>query len=199
LIILATLALTSLTFFYKIKADFLQITILFLAIFAALTTISVQKFTSKNLVMTFAHCGFSLIIIGIVLTSSFGLTKEINIKKNESVKIGNYEIKFEKIDYVAGKNFIARRGNFLISNSGASLNPELRYYPESDQTTNEADIKYGFFGDLYLVIGNKDEKENYALRAYFKPFIWLIWCGCDLIFLAALIKIFSLQLKNKKL
>jgi cytochrome c biogenesis factor len=41
-----------------------------------------------------------------------------------------------------------------------------------------------------LVIGNKDENENYAIRAYYKPFIWLIWLGCVLIFGAALLKIF---------
>ena len=37
---------------------------------------------------------------------------------------------------------------------------------------------------------NKDEEENYAVRAYYKPFIYLIWLGCTLIFLATFLKIF---------
>jgi molecular chaperone DnaJ len=51
----------------------------------------------------------------------------------------------------------------------------------------------GVSGDLYVVIGTKDEKENYAVRAYFKPLIWLIWLGCAMIFLAMINKIISLN------
>jgi len=189
LLLLAAVTITALTFFYHKSADFLQILILFLAIFSALITV----FSSKNIAMTLAHFGFSIIIVGIVITSSFGLTKEINLKKNESLKIANFEIKFLDVEYFAGKNFISRQGDFLVTKNDheiAHLKPQLRYYPISEQTTNEASIKHGFFGDLYLVIGNKDEEENYAVRVYFKPFIYLIWLGCILIFLATFLKIF---------
>jgi cytochrome c-type biogenesis protein CcmF len=189
LLLLAAITITALTFFYHKSADFLQILILFLAIFSALITV----FSSKNIAMTLAHFGFSIIIVGIVITSSFGLTKEINLKKNESLKIANFEIKFLDVEYFAGKNFISRQGDFLVTKNDheiAHLKPQLRYYPISEQTTNEASIKHGFFGDLYLVIGNKDEEENYAVRVYFKPFIYLIWLGCILIFLATFLKIF---------
>ena len=189
LLLLAAITITALTFFYHKSADFLQILILFLAIFSALITV----FSSKNIAMTLAHFGFSIIIVGIVMTSSFGLTKEINLKKNESLKIANFEIKFLDVEYFAGKNFISRQGDFLVTKNGqeiAHLKPQLRYYPISEQTTNEASIKHGFFGDLYLVIGNKDEEENYAVRVYYKPFIYLIWLGCILIFLATFLKIF---------
>lgn len=189
LLLLAAITITALTFFYHKSVDFLQILILFLAIFSALITV----FSSKNIAMTLAHFGFSIIIVGIVMTSSFGLTKETNLKKNESLKIANFEIKFLDVEYFAGKNFISRQGDFLVTKSGneiAHLKPQLRYYPISEQTTNEASIKHGFFGDLYLVIGNKDEEENYAVRAYYKPLIYLIWLGCILIFLATFLKIF---------
>jgi cytochrome c-type biogenesis protein CcmF len=189
LLLLAAITITALTFFYHKSADFLQILILFLAIFSALITV----FSSKNIAMTLAHFGFSIIIVGIVITSSFGLTKETNLKKNESLKIANFEIKFLNVEYFAGKNFISRQGDFLVTKNDheiAHLKPQLRYYPISEQTTNEASIKHGFFGDLYLVIGNKDEEENYAVRVYYKPFIYLIWLGCILIFLATFLKIF---------
>lgn len=191
LIFLASTALTSLTFFYHQQVNFLQIVILFLAIFTALSPIS-YRLSPMNI----AHFAFSLIIIGIVLTTSFGLTKEVNLQKNQSLKIGNYELNFSEIEYYAGKNFIARQGNFVISENGkelGSLQPQLRYYPINEQTTNEASIRHGIFGDLYLVIGTKDENENYALRAYYKPFIYLLWLGCFLIFFAAILQIFQSQ------
>ncbi len=65
--------------------------------------------------------------------------------------------------------------------------PELRYYPESDQTTNEAAIASSLLDDLYVVIGNKDEQENYAVRIYHKPLILLLWLGCVMIFTAAMV------------
>jgi cytochrome c-type biogenesis protein CcmF len=179
---------TSLIFFYQTRADFLQIAVLFLAIFSGIITI----FIGKNLVMKLAHFGFSLIVIGVVLTSSFGLSKEVNLQQNQSLKIANYQIKFSQISYAEGKNFISRQGVFTIFKNDqqiGELTPALRYYPISKQTTNEAAIKHGVFDDLYLVIGNKDESENYAVRAYYKPFIYLIWLGCFLIFLATIFKI----------
>lgn len=204
-------ALTSLVFFYEKPIDFLQITILFLAIFAAILTILffakilLQKknlsFSQRifslesiaNTPVTAAHLGFTLIIIGIVLTSSFGLTKEINIHQGEEVLIGNYQIKFNDIDYAIGPNFLSRGGLFEVKKDGehyTTLTPQLRYYPISNQTTNEASIKTGFFGDLYLVLGQKDENDFYALRIYTKPFIYLMWLGCAMIFGAAMLRIF---------
>ncbi|MBM5782216.1 MAG: heme lyase CcmF/NrfE family subunit [Pelagibacterales bacterium] len=196
-------ATTCLTFNYNKSAHLLHLIILFLAILVSffsifflskiflgikktslLSKISTKEFLN-NIPISMAHLGFSLVIIGIILTSSFGLTKEVNIKENESVKISNYEIKFVKIDYIKGSNFIAREGNFEITKNNkfyATLKPQLRYYPISDQTTNEASIKNGFFGDLYLALGQKDESNFYALRIYTKPFIYLIWLGCLMIF-----------------
>ncbi len=188
LVLLASCALTSLTFFYHQEVNFLQIIILILAIFSAIFTL----ISHKNLTMTLAHFGFSIIIIGIILSSSFGITKEINLKKGETIELAGYEVKFSDIQYSAGANFLVRQGNFSLHQGGKDrgiLSPQLRYYPISEQTTNEAAIKYQIFSDFYLVIGNKDVDDNYALRAYYKPFIHLIWFGCILIFTSAIIKI----------
>jgi cytochrome c-type biogenesis protein CcmF len=144
--------------------------------------------------MTLSHFGFSLIIAGIIFTSSLDVTKKINIRIGESFDIDNYQIEFEKLSYKHGKNYIVRAGNFKVSKNKqglTTLNPENRYYPIVSQNTYETSIKHSIFGDLYLVIGNIDEQENFALRAYYKPFIWLIWFGCLLIFSSSFFAIFS--------
>ncbi len=120
----------------------------------------------------------------------------------QSLKIANHELKFVDVEHKIGKNFLARQGNFIIVDDEGkklgNLTPQLRYYPVSEQNTNEASIKNGIFSDIYLVIGNKDEKENYAVRAYYKPFIYLIWLGCFLIFFSAILKcrFWNWRLKN---
>jgi len=193
LILLAAIGITSSTFLYHKSANFLQIIILFLAILTALKTVFAQRKLAKNLTMILAHLGFCLIIIGVILSSSFADVKEVNLKKDETLQIANYKINFRTIEYFAGKNFLTRQGNFIISENEKEigiLSPQLRYYPVSEQTTNEAAIRRGIFGDLYLVIGNKDENENYAVRAYYKPFIYFIWLGCVMIFFSLISTIF---------
>ena len=188
IILLITIALTSLAY----KAEALQMIILFLSILSLLTASS-YKFNIMNL----SHFGFSMIICGVILTSSFSEVKEVNLRENESLKIGDFSLKFENNEYYSGKNFIARQGNFSINRGQkkiGQLKPQLRFYPISNQTTNEASIRHGILGDLYLVIGTKDEDDNYAIRAYFKPFIYLLWLGSGLIFFAAILQVFrSLQ------
>ncbi|NBV05959.1 MAG: heme lyase CcmF/NrfE family subunit [Proteobacteria bacterium] len=215
LVCLLAASITSLTFVYQEKADFSQIIILFLAIFVALLSIlffaknlfkdkKIKFFSSQiitNAPVSAAHLGFASVVIGIILTSSFGLTKELNIKENESVKISNYDIKLSRVTYEAGANFVARQGEFEVKKNNlfyAILKPQLRFYPVSNQTTNEAATKHSFFGDLYLVLGQKDENNFYALRIYHKPFIYLIWLGCAMIFAGAMIKILQTTLISKK-
>ena len=116
----------------------------------------------------------------------------MNIKLGEEVKIANYNIKFNNLEYGAGKNYIARIGVFEIKNNQQkqfTLKPEFRYYPISDQTTNEAAIKHKIFADLYLVLGNKDEEENFALRIYYKPFISFLWLGALILVVAGIVSL----------
>lgn len=192
LILLISLAIAAFTFFYHQKVNFIALAILFLATFAIFLTIIPFKKLKNKPVMSMAHIGFSVAIIGVVLSSALGLVKEVNLKKSDAIKMADFDVEFSEVEYRAGKNFLARQGDFIISKNHqklAELKPQMRYYPISEQTTFEAAIDHGIFGDFYLVLGNKDENENYALRAYYKPFIWLIWFGAGLIFFAAILQI----------
>ncbi len=189
------------TFFFAANsstASALEISIFFLSVASFFIA-----FSSKKNVTNIAHFGFALILIGIMLSSYLGTTKEVNIRLGDEVLVSQnspYKIKFENVEYLAGKNFLARQAIFSIKKNDEELyklKPQLRYYPVSDQTTFEAAIKHGFDGDLYLAIGNKDAEENYALRIYHKPFIYLIWLGCLLIFFAVILKLIKLVAKIK--
>lgn len=199
LILAAATMLAFLSKFFFCEVELVQIIILVVAISAFFQTVF-SEFARRNLIMMMAHTGFCIVVCGVILSSSFSQTKEVNLRKNESLKIGNYELKFIGEEYRTGKNFIARQGDFTILRNGKELGrlaPQLRYYPISEQTTNEAAIAHKISGDLYVVIGNKDEQENYAVRAYYKPMIWLVWIGCAMIFLAMMSAIArKLRIKN---
>jgi len=193
LIALISLSLALSGFFFKSDLDTLQILVLACAIFAG-----IKNCRGKNLAMVLAHSGFCLVIIGIVISSSFGLTKEVNLKEGENFDLLGYKVEFLKTDYLIADNYLARGGKFKISQNDSEITqlfPTLNYYPVSQQTTNESAIKHQIFSDLYLVIGTKDEENNYAVRAIFKPFILFIWLGCLMIFSAS----FAIHLSKKKL
>ena len=193
LILLASSLITAINFYIFKNIEMLTLLNLFLAIYALI----LNFYHSKKLISTLAHGGFLLIMIGVIISNAGDEIKEINLQKNQSFMLGNFAIKFSNLDYRADKNFIARIGVFEVSKNNkiiTTLKPELRLYPISDRTTNESAIYHHPLYDLYVVIGTKDEAENYAIRAYFKPMISLIWIGVALIFfgiLSSFLKIFA--------
>jgi len=170
---------------------FTPIAITILCLMVLVPSVRLNKFSTKSMLL--AHIGIFIVITAIALTSIFSQTKELNMKFGDKTIISNYEIEFKNIEYLSGKNYIARQGNFLITKNNKEiatpitiLRPQSRYYPENDQTTTEADIKHFIFADLYLVMGGKDDQENYAIRVYHKPFMSFIWFGCLLIFIGGI-------------
>ena len=177
---------------------FTPIAVVMLCLMICVPSIRLGKFSSKS--MFLAHIGIFVIIFSIATTSLFSKTKELNMKFGDKVKISGYEISFQNVEYLAGKNYLARQGNFLINKNNkllTTLKPQSRYYPESDQTTTEADIKHFIFADLYLVMGGKDEQENYVVRIYHKPLMSFIYLGCLMIFCGGIVSILNKKLTTK--
>ena len=58
-----------------------------------------------------------------------------------------------------------------------TLVPEKRVYDVSQQPTTEAAIHTTFFGDLYAVIGDKDDSGGFVPRIYFNPLVGWMWAG----------------------
>jgi cytochrome c-type biogenesis protein CcmF len=182
---------------------FTPIAITLLCLMVLVPSVRLNKFSSKSMLL--AHIGIFIVIITMAITAIFSQTKELNMKFGDKIIISNYEIEFQNIEYIAGKNYLARQGNFLISQNNKKiatpitiLRPQSRYYPENDQTTTEADIRHFIFADLYLVMGGKDQQENYAIRVYHKPFMSFIWLGCLLIFMGGIWSILGKRLVGLK-
>jgi cytochrome c-type biogenesis protein CcmF len=148
----------------------------------------------SNYLMFLAHFGFCLIILGICVNALFSQTNQLNMSFNEVSKISSYDVKFVGISHDYGKNYLTRIGNFEVSNKSSkfNLNPESRYYPVSDQNTTEAAIKYNLLSDLYIVLGEKNEENNFVVRIYYRPFISFIWIGCLLIFLSGIFRVLKI-------
>ena len=143
---------------------------------------------SKSMVM--AHIGISLLILGVTGSSVWQKEKIIRMKVNDETIIHNYNIIFKEIKEVVGKNYIALQGNFWIYNNKKSiitkLNPENRFYPVTNNSTTEASIHTNLLRDLYIVLGDGNEKDGWVVRVYYNPLVAWIWIGAFVIFLGGL-------------
>ena len=98
--------------------------------------ILIKKIKNFSKGMAIAHFGVGLLILGITGSSVWQNEKIVRMKIAGETKIEKYNIIFDKIDEVAGPNYVAIRGNFLVYDSKKNivtkLNPENRYYPISN-------------------------------------------------------------------
>jgi cytochrome c-type biogenesis protein CcmF len=58
------------------------------------------------------------------------------------------------------------------------LHPEKRIYNAQQMPMTEAAISTGFFGDLYVSLGEPVSDGAWSVRVYRKPFVTWIWGGC---------------------
>ena len=157
-----------------------------------------NKFTQNNIPkfpigMVLAHLGIALLILGVTGSSVWQKEKILRMKVNDETIIHNYNIVFKEIKEVVGKNYIALQGNFWIYNKKnniiTKLNPENRFYPVTNNSTTEASIHTNLLRDLYIVLGDGNQKDGWVVRVYYNPLVVWIWIGAFVIFLGGLFSI----------
>mgnify|MGYP001765057886 CR=1 FL=1 len=130
--------------------------------------------------MLLAHAGIGVFVIGVFVTESTSIEKDVRLVPGESVEVRGYRFVFEKLEHREGPNFIADRGVIGVYRGDRrveTMYPEKRQY-RGRQVMTEADIDPGLTRDLYVAMGEPvGDNDAWALRIYHKPFIRWIWLG----------------------
>jgi cytochrome c-type biogenesis protein CcmF len=127
-----------------------------------------------------AHFGLGVTVIGIVTASAWQLELVTTMQPGTSKALGSYIVAFEGIDTRPGENFMAEEGRFTViapDGSTREFRPERRVYPASGTPTTEAAIETYGFSQLYLQLGEAAADGSHVVRAWFKPYVTLIWLG----------------------
>jgi len=144
----------------------------------------------------FAHMGVGLMVIGIAATA-FHEEKIEALAPGQKVTVGGIELTFEGLRRQPGQNFIATVGRFTARENGrelAVLEPGKRTYIGRTMPTSEtARIQRGF-GEVYLAIGDSHDGKL-DIRAYWKPYVLLIWLGPLVMSLAGLLSMTDRRLR----
>ncbi len=144
-------------------------------------------FTRSETAMTLAHIGLGLFVIGIGLTGPLSSEKHLRMQAGDRYVMAGYDFHLNEIRGREGPNFVADRGEFIVSRDGEELTrlySEKRRYFGDQQVMTEAAIDAGLFRDIYVSLGEPlDGGQAWAVRLYVKPFVRWIWLGS--LFMAA--------------
>ncbi len=153
--------------------------------------------------MLLAHLGIGAFILGVTLVKGYESEQDLRMEVNDVAKIGTLSFKFEGAKEIAGPNYKASQGKFVVTSSGneiAVLHPEKRFYPVQGSMMTEADIEAGVFRDIYVSLGEPLENGAWSVRIYIKPFVQWIWGGCILMALGGILALMDrrYRIANKK-
>jgi cytochrome c-type biogenesis protein CcmF len=131
--------------------------------------------------MLLAHCGVAVFIAGVTLVKGYESERDVRMAVGDSVEVGGYSFRFDGAQNAVGPNYRAARGDLAVSRDGKELmvlHPEKRIYNAQQMPMTEAAISTGFFGDLYVSLGEPVSDGAWSVRVYRKPFVTWIWGGC---------------------
>jgi cytochrome c-type biogenesis protein CcmF len=132
-----------------------------------------------------AHFGVGLMVVGIVGTSAYQSERILVMKPGDTVSIAGYDLVFKGAAPNRGPNYREDIARFDVSRDGSpvtTLEPSKRLYDAPPQPTTEAGIYASWAGDLYVVMGDEQQGDGYAVRAYFNPLVRFIWLGTLIMF-----------------
>jgi cytochrome c-type biogenesis protein CcmF len=130
--------------------------------------------------MLTAHTGFAVAMIGVAITSTASLEKDLRMSPGQTQQVGELAVRFDGITIRQGPNFTAQRGIFLVEEGSNRhwLYPEKRHYPARNDVMTEAAIDAGFTRDIYISLGEPlGDTGDWAVRVQHKPLVRWIWLG----------------------
>ena len=142
--------------------------------------------------MTLAHGGLGVVVAGIVAISAWRTEQVTVMQPGQSIAVGEYSVLFGGVSQVAGPNYTAERGVFVVNRDGrevARLYPEKRFYPVQGQVTTEAAIRTTGFSDLYVVLGDDQGGGSRAVRIFHNPLAPWLWAGAVIMVLGGLVSL----------
>jgi cytochrome c-type biogenesis protein CcmF len=154
--------------------------------------------------MSIAHAALGVVVLGITASSAWQTEVIKVVRLGEAVRVAGYDLKFGGVQEVRGSNYVAQRAGISVSDARMScaqddtmrlckhvtnLYPEKRRYPVEGNNTTEAAIYTTWFADLYVVLGDPDEKGGWVIRAYHNPLVPWIWGGAILMFFGGLVSL----------
>ncbi|PSW17598.1 heme lyase NrfEFG subunit NrfE [Photobacterium sanctipauli] len=150
----------------------------------------------KQAAMVIAHVGVAISIIGAALVSHYDIETSDKMGPGDSVQLGEYTFTYNETELLIGPNYTAEQANILVTKDGkleAVIKPQRRHYAVRTMNMSEPGIKWYWHGDLYITMGEKLNRTDYAMRIQYKPFVRWLWLGGVLMMIGGAMAVWSLR------
>lgn len=129
--------------------------------------------------MVIAHWGVAVSVIGIAVSTGYGVQDDVRMVPGQQAMIAGYRIEFISESTLSGPNYHGSRARFMVSSRGRNrvVYPEKRIYNVGKIPMTESAIDVTAFRDIYIALGEPLGKTAWSVRLYYKPFIRWIWWG----------------------
>ncbi|GAA0784029.1 heme lyase CcmF/NrfE family subunit [Roseibium denhamense] len=145
-----------------------------------------------------AHFGVGVTVLGIVTATAFEYERIETMRAGDTVTVSDYQVTFDGAAPRRGPNYTEDVGHFTIRKGGvtvAELDPSKRFYTARQMPTTEAGIYTTGFSQVYLSLGESRGDGAMDVRVYFKPLITLIWIGCVIMAIGAVLSMADRRLR----
>ncbi len=139
--------------------------------------------------MFFAHIGVAVTVLGIAVSSGFGIEREVRVAPGDTAILAGIKVKLLSESPLVGENYHGRRVLFQVQSGGRQVlvMPEKRRYDVGGEVMTEAAIDVTAWRDLYIALGEPLGRDAWSVRIYYKPLVRLIWAGGLLMFLGGIL------------
>lgn len=129
--------------------------------------------------MILAHLGVAATVIGIAVSTTYGVQDDVQMEPGNKVSLLDYSIEFVQQEPLSGPNYKGTKAEFRISYQGKTklIYPEKRLYNVGQMAMTESAIDVTPFRDIYIALGEPLTDSSWSVRVYYKPLIRWIWGG----------------------
>ncbi|MCR9191646.1 MAG: heme lyase CcmF/NrfE family subunit [Gammaproteobacteria bacterium] len=147
-----------------------------------------KKLSGAFLGTVTAHLGLAVTVIGITISTGYGVEDDIRMQPGDTATLVGYKIQFLQETVLKGPNYHGARVSFAISRGERRvvIYPEKRVYDVAKMPMTESAIDVTPFRDIYLALGEPLGEHAWSVRMYYKPFVRWIWGGGLMMFLGGL-------------
>jgi cytochrome c-type biogenesis protein CcmF len=145
-----------------------------------------------------AHFGMAVVVFAITASGAWHKDALVSLRVGQSAQVGAYSFELRDIAPVAGPNYTALQGTFVVHKANrviTSLYPQARSYANPPMETTEAAIAPLVTGDLYAVLGKPNGDGSWQVRLHWKPFMSWLWIGCLIMAFGGLIAMLDRRLR----
>jgi cytochrome c-type biogenesis protein CcmF len=160
-----------------------------------------QRIPASVLGMCVAHLGVGLLTLGVTVTQTYRIEKDIALSPGEHFELRDYIFEFVSTRPVQGPNYQAIEAEVRVlrgDRTVAVLHPQKRVYRVQQSPMTEAGIEAAWNRDLFVAMGEDLGDGVWSLRLQYKPMVRFIWLGALVMALGGLVAVTDRRYRSQR-